>query len=50
MAGLMDVKHDLKTVAKAYLDEYLPETCGIIRADSLPISSFGVPDKRPAWS
>ncbi|MGZ5563426.1 MAG: hypothetical protein ACXWEM_06300, partial [Halobacteriota archaeon] len=33
--GLMDVRHDLKTVAKAYLDEYLPETCGIIRAASL---------------
>jgi DNA polymerase I-like protein with 3'-5' exonuclease and polymerase domains len=33
--GLMEVRHDLKTVAKAYLDEYLPETCGIIRAASL---------------
>ncbi|MGZ7130623.1 MAG: DNA polymerase [Halobacteriota archaeon] len=33
--GLVDVRHDLKTVAKAYLDEYLPETCGIIRAAHL---------------
>jgi len=33
--GLMDARHDLKTVAKAYLDEYLPETCGIIRAGPL---------------
>jgi DNA polymerase I-like protein with 3'-5' exonuclease and polymerase domains len=33
--GLMDVRHDLKTVAKAYLDEHMPETCGIIRAGPL---------------
>jgi len=33
--GLMDARHDLKTVAKAYLDEYVPETCDIIRAGPL---------------
>jgi DNA polymerase-1 len=33
--GLMDARHDLKTVAKAYLDEYVPETCGIMRAGPL---------------
>jgi DNA polymerase-1 len=35
LEGGLEAKHDLKTVVKAYLDEYLSETCGSFRTGSL---------------
>ena len=35
LKGGLEAKHDLKTVARAYLDEHIPETCGSIRADTI---------------
>ncbi|MEI7827351.1 MAG: DNA polymerase [Euryarchaeota archaeon] len=35
LKGGLEARHDLKTVAKAYLDEHMPETCGNFRAIAL---------------
>ena len=35
LKGGLEGRHDLKTVAKAYLNEYAPETCGSFRTDIL---------------
>ena len=35
LKGGLEARHDLKTVAKAYLDEHMSETCGNFRAGTL---------------
>lgn len=35
LKGGLEARHDLKTVARAYLDEHTPESCGSFRAGTL---------------